>query len=427
MKICAFPNCAYLSETSRMVAVYKELKSRGIDVLLATHGGTYEWIFKEENIPYQIIKPYFTNERARQFVKTNTGENGFAEFYSMEELTSHVENEIIFFSEEKISSVLTGFTLSCAISARVLEIPLVVTHLGSFVPPVFERNMLEPTLVLDSKLFKLIPKAWLTFMINRIIYRSKLGTKSFNQIAKDYNLKPFNSITEIMMGDINIVTDVPEILGIPKEELENWMPAKKDQKYYSYDYKLKYGGAIFAKLFGEVSSEILNFLDTDLPKIYVALTSGRSDVLRKVYDAVSDLAARIIICSTVHEIKDQSNSNMLIVDHLPSHQIMPLVDIAIIHGGQGSVQTAIESATPIIGIPLHVEQGLNVALVERNGAGLMQNKHRIDPKDIKDKIETILSNKAYKENMLKLSGFQKKVNGVKKVTDILLDVATSIR
>jgi hypothetical protein len=27
MKICTIPNCAYLSETSRMIALYKEMKS----------------------------------------------------------------------------------------------------------------------------------------------------------------------------------------------------------------------------------------------------------------------------------------------------------------------------------------------------------------------------------------------------------------
>nr|WP_275402519.1 glycosyltransferase [Streptomyces sp. SID13031] len=47
---------------------------------------------------------------------------------------------------------------------------------------------------------------------------------------------------------------------------------------------------------------------------------------------------------------------------------MPQVDLAITTGGQGSVQTAMASGTPLLGIPLHIEQDLNVALVERLGA-----------------------------------------------------------
>jgi UDP:flavonoid glycosyltransferase YjiC (YdhE family) len=47
---------------------------------------------------------------------------------------------------------------------------------------------------------------------------------------------------------------------------------------------------------------------------------------------------------------------------------MPQVELAVTTGGQGSVQTAMASGTPLLGIPLHIEQDLNVALVERLGA-----------------------------------------------------------
>ncbi len=177
MKICTFPNCAYLSETSRMIEIYKELKKRGIDVVMATHGGPYEWLFKEEGIPYEIIDPYMTKERARLYVQTNTGEKGIREFYEADELRETVKNEVAFFKNNSISKVVSGFTLSCAISARVVGIPLAVTHMASFVPPVFERKMLVPTLVNDWFIFKLIPRSWLVNMINAMMYKSKIATK----------------------------------------------------------------------------------------------------------------------------------------------------------------------------------------------------------------------------------------------------------
>ena len=284
MKIYTFPNCAYLSETSRMIAIYKELETRGFDVIMATHGGPYEWLFEEAGIQYRLIDPHFTAERARDFVATNTGEKGLSEFYSEDELSEHVQNEIRFFKKENITKVLTGFTLSCAISARVLDIHYAVTHLGSFVPPVFER---------------------------------------------------------------------------------------------------------------------------------------KSEVLEKVYEAVQGLDAKVIICSTLHHFRGKPNPNLLVAGHLPSHKVMPMMDMAIIHGGQGSVQTAINAGIPIIGIPLHVEQGLNIAIIERHGAGLLHPKRRIDPLDIRDKILTILNDESYGESMKQLSVYQKEVDGVSRAADIL--------
>lgn len=419
MSICTFPNCAYLSETSRMILLYNELRSRGEQVIMATHGGPYEYLFSDSGIEYTRVEPHFDRERAREFVATNTGEKGLSDFYGEEELIQHVDNELEFFKRSGVTKVITGFTLSCAISTRILGIPYYVTHLGSFVPPVFERDMLVPTLVLNLKLFKIIPRSWLTKMINSLMYKSSIGTKTYNKVAKRYGLLPFKSMEEMMSGDISIVTDVPEILTIPKEEIENWKPSKKNKKYYNYPSTLRYGGALFAKLFGELSDEVREFLNTDRPKIYVALTSGTSNIIERIYEGIKDMDARIIIVSTVHTLKESSQNNVLVIDHLPSHKVMPLVDVAIIHGGQGSVQTAIDGATPIVGIPLHVEQGLNVAMMERHGAGILQVKHDIDPSEVREKVERILSDRSYKENMSKLSVFQKKVDGVKAAVDII--------
>jgi UDP:flavonoid glycosyltransferase YjiC (YdhE family) len=47
---------------------------------------------------------------------------------------------------------------------------------------------------------------------------------------------------------------------------------------------------------------------------------------------------------------------------------MPRVALAVTAGGQGSVQTALASGTPLIGIPLQPEQDTNVVLAERLGA-----------------------------------------------------------
>ncbi len=66
---------------------------------------------------------------------------------------------------------------------------------------------------------------------------------------------------EMMMGDTAIVTDVPEILGISKEEIESWEPSARNSRYYNHRSRLRYGGAMFAKLFGEPSEEVLQFLD----------------------------------------------------------------------------------------------------------------------------------------------------------------------
>ncbi len=421
MKICCFPHCAYLSETSRMIAVYKELENKGIDVIMATHGGPYEELLKTENIPYFIVEPYMDTERAQQFVATNRGDNGLKGFYETDELREHVQSEIAFFKKHKIDKIISGFTLSCVVSARVAKVKLAVTHLGSYVPPIFENKLLPGFMMLDNWLTRKIPKQWKIYFVNWIIPRTKLFTKEFNIIAKEFGIKPFKSMQEVMMGDTIIATDVPEILGLSEEEMNRKQIAYK--KLYNYPFKVKYGGAIYAKFFGEVPEDVREFLETDKKKVYVAMTSSRIDYIKLVYESLIELEnLRVVFCSTVHELNLESKSHILVKKYLPSHEVMPLTDLAVIHGGQGSVQTAISSGTPIIGFPLHSEQALNVALMEKHGAGKLLRISQVDKVMLQETLIEILEDSSYKRNMVKLKDYQDRVDGPKRVADIMIEL-----
>ena len=52
-----------------------------------------------------------------------------------------VKHEIEFFNDIDASAVVTGFLISLILSARSANIPLIVSHFDSFVPPIFEKGM----------------------------------------------------------------------------------------------------------------------------------------------------------------------------------------------------------------------------------------------------------------------------------------------
>jgi len=97
-------------------------------------------------------------------------------------------------------------------------------------------------------------------------------------------------------------------------------------------------------------------------------TSTTPELVRAAVTELSTLDVRILVVGTIHDLADLATDQILIEQVLPSHLVMPQVDLAITTGGQGSVQTAMASGTPLLSIPLHPEQDLNTALVERLGA-----------------------------------------------------------
>jgi len=425
MRICCFPNCAYLSETSRMIAVYKKLVARGEDPIMATHGGTYEFLLADEGVHYHIVEPHMSDERSRQFVAKNRMDGGLIVlrkgFYETDELREHVRAEIEFFKQNDVGVTLTGFTLSNALSTRSVGIPYVVTHLASMVPPVFERNMHRWPMNFENFVTRLIPGRVKTKRINWKGMRVGFFIKEFNIIAEELGISPFRGFVQLMMGDLTCVTDSPEILTIPREEMDSWTPAEPE--LYNREYRLKYVGAIFARLFGEVPDDVKTFLECDKPRVYVALTSSRPDYVLSVYNTLRRMDVKVVFCSTIHSTEFEVSPDILVKDHLPSHRVMPLVDLAVIHGGQGSVQTAIASGIPVVGFPLHGEQQLNLQTVERHGAGVCLPLKALTRGGLRKQIKKVLTDESFKSNMERLKSFQDRYDGARNTATVLRELA----
>jgi UDP:flavonoid glycosyltransferase YjiC (YdhE family) len=122
-----------------------------------------------------------------------------------------------------------------------------------------------------------------------------------------------------------------------------------------------------------VPERVESFLSADRhrPIIYLAMTSTPVDVVSGVLSALRPTGAKILIASTVHSEGVSAEGDVLVEPFLPSHKIMSRVDLAVIAGGQGSVQCAMASGIPFVGVPLQGEQDLNVHLAERLGVARM--------------------------------------------------------
>lgn len=65
-------------------------------------------------------------------------------------------------------------------------------------------------------------------------------------------------------------------------------------------------------------------------------------------------------------------------DFLPAHSLAGIVDASVIHGGEGTVQTACASGAPFAGVGLQAEQRFNMDECVRHGNAL-----RFTPRDIR--------------------------------------------
>jgi UDP:flavonoid glycosyltransferase YjiC (YdhE family) len=363
--ICLLPHCAYLSETSRMLELHRALTELGLDVRVATHGGPHERLLAEAGIGYDVLGPGLSPARAAAFVGSAIGlGDPHQSMYDDAEIRTYVAAEAEYFRANGITVAVTGFTLTTLLSSRLVGVQVITEHAGSFVPPVFERHLLPaPTRPVDPRL-KHAPDWLARFLVNRTPNRITAYCGGFNRVATELGVEGVPSLAALLLGDLSLVPEVPEVLGIPSDELAAWRPGKG----YRANSRLSAIGPLFAQLDLPMPVRVQKFLDRPGPTIYLAMTSTPADRVRTAIADLSRLDVRILVAGTIHELGDLATDRILIEGVLPSHLVMPQVDLAVTTGGQGSVQTAIASGTPLLGIPLHIEQDLNIALVERLGA-----------------------------------------------------------
>lgn len=372
--IVLFPSCAFLSETTRMLAIYRALRARGADVTMATHGGPYTRVLDDEGVPFDLVPPTMDDARAHDYVR------GVAAFeasppplFTRDEAIAHARAEATYLRDVGARAVVTGFTLTTLVSSRLAGALLVTDHAGSFVGPVFDRRLAPVATIPPIPVLRFLPRFLREYLANQGPMRTKAFGAVLDDAAKELGVEGVPSLAALLMGDLTLVTDIPELVGIPREALEGWAP--RHPECFRSAHALRYTGPLYAKLDRPIPEHVSRFLDEGDPPVYVALTSTEASFVRRVVSDALATGRRVLVAGAIHDLEDLAGPRVCVGGVLPSHLIFPRVAAGVIMGGQGSVQTALASGVPFVGLPMHPEQDWNVVCAERVGAAI-----RFDPR-----------------------------------------------
>lgn len=371
------PETINLAETTRMLEIAKELRA-DYCCLFVGYSDEYSWMITEAGFEFTLLNPVLTQEKIEHLWKVDRMES-FADPFTEHELRKRVLGEIQILRDSKAEAVVMGFTLSFAISARVMKVPLICVMPFPLTEPFLRHNLASVPDEFYRGMIRIFPEKLFRNLINKWLLNTRLWMKPFRTISKEYDIKPLIKLVDLYQGDYNLITDIPELTGV--DDLpENWF----------------YVGFIYAKLKMEIPL-ILNLIPRDKPLIYCAMGSSvNKDILKVVLESFEGIECYVITPMKKY-IESMKNlkipSNVYVTDLLPAHLVNPLADIAVIHGGQGTVQTAIASATPFIGIGLQPEQEANIDLAVRQGIARRIRKYEMKPSRFRKELKILLAEK----------------------------------
>ncbi len=309
-----------------------------------------------------------------------------------------INQEIKIFKKEKIGLVFAAYNFTTAISARHLKLPLIILLSGVATPQYFESNYATFPENYENILTRLIPSSIKKRFVNWYILNCKWGVKGFNKLADEYNAPHINRFLDLTQGDYTLIADDPNFLKIkPNQDIT----------------KKNFVGPLLPKdepreKNNETDEKIKKHLKRNGKSILFTLgSSGSNLVYKEILKALNDTKYNVISPYNMVVKKEELpvlDNNILAVEYVPSiKQLHKKTDMAIIHGGRGTVYTSAYAGKPAVGIPMHSEQQHNLDNLVRHGSCIQISKKYFSQKKLLNAVEKIFDNyEIYLQNAKKL-------------------------
>jgi len=383
-----------------------------VRIVFLSRGSRFEE--RAKDLGFEIFKadPPMSGVGLHQDLKMKPGEL-VGEFSIAYEL---LKGEIKAYTEIKPDVVLYGFWPFGSIARRMLEkeIPGIC-----FLPLPIHENLFDvmPDAPEEMKLLSYLPHNIRKSIINHIPCRIRrclplLRHKNIDRAAQKlgWKRKPLMNIFDMLVSDITLVNDLYDFY-----------------EGGSFPGSFIFTGPVFSMpISSEVVDESIRKVFHNVgstPRIFCSLgSSGTRDQLLEVvriFTADTGLQWNAVILSPpsvcpiqdAREVLGERDGVVLTEAFVPARLVNAMADVVVCHGGQGTIQTAISSGTPLVGLATQSEQQINLDHIAAFGAGIRVPQRQWKSETIRQGISEVLSNKSYKAKALKLKDLLSKNNG----------------
>ena len=398
MKTIIFAVAGYnLAETGRHIEIAKACRNN-FNILFLSYGGDFESLIENEGFTLKRMEPRLTEKQLHHIRKALSGETlNTVGYFSADEMTPRVENEIKLFKDIIPACVLTGWCQSIFVSTRVVGVPFINVLHSTSVTEYYEAGLQSwPDRRNYSWLRKIFSEEKLNRFASNLVLKMKLPAKSFNTLGKKYGLKEFKNFIEVLEGDYTLLADIPKWVGLKKIRTN-----------------LHYIGPLPYKSNSEIPKDILD-MPKDKPVIYFAMgSSGKPKLIAEIIEGFRNKPYRVIAPVKPHLKNMDINvpDNVIVTGFVPAHMVNPLANVSVIHGGQNTVMNACLSETPIVGVGMHAEQQANLDACVKKGFAIRIIKKEASANKILEAVDKILNDSKAKEEVKKFRDELAKWNG----------------
>lgn len=341
------PETFNFAEVTRAIEVARRMPP-DVECVFAGFSRRNSEYIKAAGFEFRLLTPYLSDEEGQLALAFDQGRSLHHPF-TAHMLAQRVASERVLLRCLRPDAVVIGVTPSQFISARGECVPLVfirpfaysLAHLEAirkvgatgFLP----RTTPEECLVDDA-----------AARLLRVVGTRMPLSRAVHQVARANGVSLPRGLFAGLTADLNLIASAPHLLP-------RWLEMPEGHRVV---------GPVYAHLRGKVPAIVADLAAGPQPLVYFAMgSSGNRDLVLDVLRGLGRADCQVLAPVRSHirdEDLDTLPLNVHVTDWIPAHQLGDAVELAITHGGEGTVQTSCVQGWPFIGIPLQLEQRFNV-------------------------------------------------------------------
>ena len=410
-------------DTTRAIAISKALR----DLCPKDYDLKFTFLSCGSRLEHKITDAGFTIVPAQPRVKgISVAEDlglDFPEFFGSKELAiSFIEGQLAAFRELKPDIVFHGMWAPASLAARLLGIRTI-----NFLPVPLHPGSFANGLVRDlPDMVPLLTRLPRPLRQRLAYYASGLVTKAptFRQHrlgaaaeACGWPSKGPISLFDMNRADLNLVNDHP----VFHADYAHRLPEN-----------IVFTGPLFAPNYCPLDNEIMAHMKRG-PGSNILVAMGSSGPEECLFEAIKAfrlskednwnvvVLASQSICTMADALQASAGDpRILLTDKfIPAPAANELADVIVIHGGQGTVQTAMAAGKPIVGVAQQLEQQINLDNVMNAGAGIRIQRQYWKAKAIRNAVLMVLEDPMYTARARSLAKTVNGMDGAKTAAEIM--------
>ncbi len=367
-----------LAETTRMIQVARAI-GPAHRVVFMGYEDDFVHLITDAGFDYRARTPSWGAAERKQAIDFDQGK-ALRSPFTNELVAARVDVERALIRDLDAKAVVTGSNVTSFVSAPAEKIPV-------FYPVPFALTRAQ---VAQTKRMEFVRgDGWFARTADRIatsafrwVYtKAPLAPKAFTKVAKANGVPPLRTVVSLLTADRNLLTEM-------EWELDGFDIPPDFERV----------GPIFAHIDAPIPPIVDELAAAPVPLVYLGLGSSASrDLALAAARALGTLPVNVV-APIAHYLEpgDAVPANVHVTGLLPAHLIGDLIDAAVLHGGQGTVQTACATGVPFVGMGLQPEQTWHVRMCERRGNAIAVSPKAVAKPEFTAAVRRILAEPSFR-------------------------------